>query len=84
MEVKGIGEWTAHMFLIFNLGRPDILPIGDFGVRRGIQLLRGLPEMPLPKEIAALVPEWKGAASIGAWYMWRALDGKLLRVGRDG
>ncbi len=74
IEVKGIGEWTAHMFLIFSLGRPDVLPTGDFGVRKGIQLLHGLKEMPLPKEIPGLVPHWKGASSIGAWYVWRGLD----------
>jgi len=78
VEVKGIGEWTAHMFLIFSLGRPDVLPVGDYGVRRGLQLLRGLKEIPKPKEIPDLVPHWKGAASVGAWYLWRALDRKLL------
>jgi DNA-3-methyladenine glycosylase II len=78
VEVKGIGEWTAHMFLIFSLGRTDILPVGDYGVRRGIQLLFQLPEMPKPKELAALVPHWKGAASVASWYLWKAMDRKLL------
>ncbi len=78
IEVKGVGEWTAHMFLIFSLGRPDILPTGDYGVRRGIQLLFGLDEMPKPKDLPALVPHWKGAASVASWYLWRAMDRKLL------
>ncbi len=80
VEVKGVGEWTAHMFLIFSLGRPDILPVGDYGVRKGIQLLYGLPEVPKPKEIAPLVPHWKGASSVAAWYLWRAVDRKLLTI----
>lgn len=79
VAVKGIGEWTAHMFLIFSLGRPNILPVGDFGVRRGIQRLRGLKEMPDPKELPTLVTEWEGAYSVGAWYMWRGLEQKLLK-----
>lgn len=80
-EVKGVGEWTAHMFLIFSLGRPDVLPTGDFGVRKGLQLLHGLPEMPHPKTLPELVPHWRGMASVGAWYLWRALDSKLLKSG---
>ena len=78
IEVKGIGEWTAHMFLIFSLGRPDVLPTGDFGVRKGVQLLYGLKEMPHPKKMRDLLETWKGAASIGSWYMWRGLDSKLI------
>lgn len=78
VEVKGVGEWTAHMFLIFSLGREDILPVGDFGVRKGVQLLYGLKEMPKPKEMIELLAHWKGAASVGSWYVWRALDRKLI------
>jgi len=80
IEVKGVGEWTAHMFLIFSLGRPDVLPVGDYGVRKGIQLLYGLEEMPSSKDLPELVPQWKGMASVGAWYMWRGLDLKLIRA----
>lgn len=79
VQVKGIGEWTAHMFLIFSLGRPNVLPVGDFGVRKGVQILRKLPEMPGPRELPELVKQWEGAYSIGAWYMWRLLDQKLLK-----
>lgn len=78
VQVKGIGEWTAHMFLIFSLGLPDVLPVGDYGVRRGVQLLYGLGELPKPKEMAAHVGHWKGASSVGSWYLWRAMDRKLL------
>lgn len=78
IKVKGIGEWTAHMFLIFSLGRPNVLPTGDYGVRRGVQLLFDLKEMPGPKQLPALVSHWTGAYSIGSWYLWQALDRKLL------
>ena len=78
VEVKGIGLWTAHMFLIFSLGRPNVLPVGDYGVRRGLQLLYRLPELPSPIEVPEIVPHWKGGYSVGAWYLWRALDRKLL------
>ncbi len=77
-EVKGIGDWTAHMFLIFSLGRPDVFPIGDYGVRKGLQLLHGLSEIPKPSEMAALVPHWEGAYAVASWYLWQALDRKLL------
>lgn len=79
ITVKGIGVWTAQMFLIFSMGRPDVLPTGDFGVRRGIKLLFKLNELPEPKEIPAMVPHWRGAASVASWYLWRALDAKILR-----
>lgn len=77
-EVKGIGDWTAHMFLIFSLGRPDVLPVGDFGVRKGVQLLYGMKEMPHPKKMPEMLETWRGASSIGAWYCWRGLDSKLI------
>lgn len=73
--VHGIGEWTAHMLLIFSLGRPDVLPVGDYGVRKGVQQLyrlRGLPERQALERIAA---PWRPYRSVAAWYIWRALDG---------
>lgn len=76
--VKGIGVWTAQMFLIFSLGRPDVLPSGDFGVRKGVQLLYGLGAMPLPKEMPGLLKKWEGASSVASWYVWRGLDQKIL------
>jgi DNA-3-methyladenine glycosylase II len=78
IQVKGIGEWTAHMFLIFSLARPNVLPIGDYGIRRGVQRLYGLSEMPLPKAVRSHVQHWDGAFSVGAWYLWKAQDKKLL------
>lgn len=72
-DIKGIGAWTAHMFLIFSLARLDVLPVGDFGVKRGIQLAYGLDEPPKPREIAAFAEEhkWAPYRSIASWYMWR-------------
>lgn len=76
VAVKGIGEWTAHMFLIFALGRPDILPVGDLGVRNGIQRLYGFEELPTADEIRQLADEkdWHPYESAVAWYVWRSLD----------
>ncbi len=75
-EVKGIGVWTAHMFLMFTLGRLDVLPTGDLGVKKGMQLLYGLPEMPTPRQVEEIAEErkWAPYRSIASWYMWRALE----------
>jgi DNA-3-methyladenine glycosylase II len=70
--VKGLGEWSAHMFLMFHLGRPDVLPIGDLGVRHGMRITYGLPELPTPKEALAIGAPWAPFRSVGSWYMWRA------------
>lgn len=78
VQVKGIVRWTAQMFLMFSLGRHNILPIDDFGIRKGVMQLRGLKEMPKPKEVASYVAHWEGAWSIGCWYLWRGLDQKLF------
>jgi DNA-3-methyladenine glycosylase II len=79
--VKGVGVWTAHMFLIFQLGRPDVLPIGDLGVRNGMRIVYGLPATPTPAEATEIGAAWAPYRSVGSWYMWRAaevvtLDGK--------
>jgi DNA-3-methyladenine glycosylase II len=73
-QVRGIGDWTAHMLLIFCLGRPDILPIGDYGVRKGAQTLYELAELPTPKELQTLAERWRPYRSIGSWYLWRVVD----------
>lgn len=78
VEVKGIGVWTAQMFLIFSLGRPNVLPVLDFGVRKGLQLLFELDELPHPKAVPELVPHWAGMSSVASWYLWKSLDKKLL------
>lgn len=72
--VKGIGVWTAHMFLIFTLNRPDILPIGDLGIRKGFQILYSLEMLPSPKEMERLAEPWREHASVASWYLWRLAD----------
>jgi len=72
--VKGLGRWTADMFLIFHLGRPDVLPVGDLGVRRGAQLAYGLDELPDAAELTALAEPWRPYRSLAALYLWRSLD----------
>lgn len=76
VAVKGIGEWTAHMFLIFALGRLDVLPVGDLGIRSGIQKLYGFEHLPSPAEIITLATKnnWHPYESIACWYVWQALD----------
>ena len=72
--VKGVGEWTAHMFLMFELGRPDILPVGDLGVRKGMQAAYGLPETPTPGRAREIGAPWAPFRTVASWYMWRAVD----------
>lgn len=74
-RVKGIGVWTAHMFLIFALQRPDVLPIGDLGVRTAIRKAYDLETLPTPKEVAEIAIPWHPFCSIATWYLWRSLDG---------
>ncbi len=73
-SVKGVGRWTAQMFLMFRLGRLDVLPDLDLGVQKGIQLAYGLSTLPRPKEVVAIGAKWSPYASIAAWYLWRSLD----------
>ncbi|MDE0892982.1 MAG: DNA-3-methyladenine glycosylase 2 family protein [Planctomycetota bacterium] len=73
-EVRGIGEWSAQMFLMFRLGRLDVLPCGDLGVQEGLRLLDGLDERPRPKELAFRGERWGPLASVGTWLMWRLVD----------
>jgi DNA-3-methyladenine glycosylase II len=74
--VKGIGEWTAHMFLMFCMGRTDILPVGDLGIRNGIKKLYGLSELPSATQIIeiARTNQWHPYESVASWYVWQALD----------
>jgi DNA-3-methyladenine glycosylase II len=75
--VKGLGEWSAHMFLMFHLGRPDVLPVGDLGVRNGMKIAYGLDESPTPKQALEIGAKWAPYRSVGSWYMWRAvLEGR--------
>ena len=72
--VRGIGRWTAEMFLIFQLGRLDVWPVDDFGVRKGYGILYGLAEQPVPKELEPLGDAFRPFRSVAAWYCWRATD----------
>ena len=72
--IKGIGRWSADMFLLFHLGRPDVLPVGDLGVRRGAQLAYGLDELPDAAELAALAEPWRPHRSLASLYLWGSLD----------
>lgn len=75
--VRGVGEWTAHMFLMFHLGRPDVLPVGDLGVRSGMRAAYGLDEMPTPARAREIGAPWAPYRSVGSWYMWRAVEAAL-------
>jgi len=75
-RVKGIGVWTAHMFLIFALQRPNVLPVGDLGVRAAIRKAYGLETLPTVRDIEQLAQPWHPYCSIAAWYLWRSLDGR--------
>jgi DNA-3-methyladenine glycosylase II len=76
-QVRGIGRWTAEMFLLFTLRRLDVWPVGDYGVRKGWALAYGLPELPKPKELDAEGDRFRPFRSVVAWYCWRAVDLKL-------
>ena len=73
-SIRGVGRWTVEMLLIFTLGRPDVLPVDDFGVRDGYRLLYGLDMQPKPKALAQIGQAWSPYRSIAAWYLWRASD----------
>lgn len=73
-QIRGVGRWTVEMLLIFTLGRPDVLPVDDFGVREGYRALHGLTEQPRPRALAAIGQAWSPHRSCAAWYLWRAAD----------
>lgn len=73
-SVKGIGQWTAHMFLMFALRRPNILPTGDYGVRSAMRKAYGIKVMPKPRTMERIAKCWHPYCSIASWYMWRSLD----------
>jgi len=72
--VRGVGRWTVQMLLIFKLGRPDVLPADDYGVRAGFQSIFGKDELPSPKEVLHYGERWRPYATTAAWYLWRAAD----------
>lgn len=80
VQVKGIGRWTVQMFLMFRLGRPDVLPELDLGVQNAIQRAYGLKKRPTPTEVLRIGERWRPYASVASWYLWRSLengDGQL-------
>lgn len=74
VRLKGIGRWTAQMFLIFALFRPDVLPVDDYGFRTALQRQYGLPGLPGPSEIEQLAEPWRPFRTYAAWYLWRSLE----------
>ena len=74
VSVRGIGAWTVEMFLIFRLGRPDVLPIHDLGVKKGWSVTYGKKRMPKPHELLAFGERWRPYRTLASWYMWRAFE----------
>ena len=81
ISVRGIGAWTVEMFLIFRLGRPDVLPIHDYGVQKGFALTYRKKDIPKPRELAEFGERWRPYRTVASWYMWRAVEhaGKYAR-----
>ncbi len=79
--IRGVGRWTVEMLLMWTLGRPDILPVDDFGVREGFRLLYGLEAQPKPRALAEIGAAWAPWRSVAAWYLWRATD--LARAAQE-
>jgi DNA-3-methyladenine glycosylase II len=79
-EVKGIGPWTVHMFLIFTLGRPDVLPVDDYGIRMSVQRIYGLSELPKRADIEKLAEKWRPYSTVASLYLWHAKDTPQTKV----
>jgi DNA-3-methyladenine glycosylase II len=75
-SVKGIGRWTAEMFLMFRLHRPDVLPVGDLGIVKAVQKAYGLRKVPTPERLTKLGEQWRPYRSVACWYLWASLDNK--------
>lgn len=73
-EVRGIGEWTAQMFLMFRLGRPDVLPVLDLGIRKGVQILYRMRALPSTERLEKLGRKWAPYRTVASWYLWRRVD----------
>lgn len=73
-QIRGVGVWTAHMLLMFSLGRPDILPVGDYGVRKAARDLYGLDDLPSSGELEDIARCWQPYRSVACWYLWRHAD----------
>jgi DNA-3-methyladenine glycosylase II len=77
-QVKGVGVWTVQMFLIFALGRPNVFPVADLGVRNAIRRAYNLPEAPKPEDLLRISASWHPYCSVATWYLWRSLDGQAM------
>jgi len=77
-QVKGIGVWTAHMFLMFTLRRPNVLPTGDFGIQTAIKKHYNKRKLPKPKQMEKIAKSWEPYRSVACWYLWRSLDIKTM------
>jgi DNA-3-methyladenine glycosylase II len=73
IEIKGVGQWTAEMFLIFHLGRPDVAAVGDLGIRRAVQIAYGFEELPGPDELNRIAEKWRPHRTLASLYLWRSL-----------
>ncbi len=73
-ELHGVGQWTVEMLLLFTLGRPDVLPVDDFGVREGFKVAYGRRKQPTPKQLLRYGERWRPYRSVAAWYLWRAVE----------
>lgn len=78
--VRGIGRWTAEIFLIFRMGRPDVLPVGDYGIRKAMQTAWNLPGLPKPAEMERLAERWRPWRTAASWYLWKSLGGAAGRA----
>jgi DNA-3-methyladenine glycosylase II len=74
IAVKGLGQWTVDMYLLFHLGRPDVLPVGDLGIRRAVERAYALPGLPDPAELTEIAEPWRPHRSLACRYLWRSLD----------
>ena len=74
VAVKGLGVWTAHMFLMFHLRRPDVLPVGDLGIRRAVERAYALPDLPDPAQLTEIAEPWRPHRTLACRYLWRSLD----------
>jgi len=75
IKVKGIGQWTADMFLMFTLGRPDVFPFGDLGIQKGVMILTNMNRLPTQKEMERKTKKWQPYRTVAAWYLWKLVDG---------
>ena len=78
LQVRGVGVWTAQMFLIFALERPNVMPLADLGIRNAVRKAYGLDELPKSEELLKLAEKWHPHCSVASWYLWRSLDGPAV------